>query len=80
MNLHFGVTPNSTKHRVSITLHGRTWWLTQPEGIAPIAAQGTDGILWIYFPLMRRFPASDPTDEPRPLTDFFIMYNPTCRE
>jgi hypothetical protein len=64
------------EHRVSITLRGRTWWLNQPDGIAPMVAQGTDGVLWMYFPYTRRFPDSDPTGEPRPLTDYFIMYTP----
>ena len=64
------------EHRVSITLNGRMWWLTQPVGIAPMAVQGTAGILWIHFPLMRRFPAPYDIGEPQPINPFFVMYTP----
>ena len=64
------------KQRISVTLNGRTWHLAQPVGVAPLVAQGSAGILWIGFPLMRVAapPAGD--GQPRPLDAYFVMYTP----
>jgi hypothetical protein len=64
------------EQRISITLNARRWWISQPVGVAPIATQGTGGILWIAFPFMRVVPPPIGTGDLQPLTAFFIMYTP----
>ncbi len=62
---------------LSITLANTAWTIDQPQGIRPIIAAGTNGILWVQFPPMETNANIEQfAMAPLPRGDYTILYTP----